>query len=261
MLATLMSPPTSLAGRTVHVVSRRFPSLFGAAVWPYVVMASTFIIINIVFRQNHPASERFDPIEVWRGMSIAAKLGVVVSFVACASIPHALALGGVTLLAYADYRGEESSLGSALQRVIGRLLSIVIMSFLIGVGAVFGSFLFVLPGLMFTVFTLFAVPVMMVEGAGVATALRRSIRLTADRIGTILLLLVTLFIAVIVVEVIFGLLISMLNLDGLPAVLTFWGLFLLVAPTLVCIYGTVVTLLYHDIRVSRGELQIPQLAS
>lgn len=254
-----MNPPSSLPGRAVQVLRRRFPPLFGAAVWPYLVLASIFVVINVVVRHTHPASGNIDPAAAWRGMSILAKFGVIIGFVACASMPHGLAMGSVSSLAYEDYCGRESSLGSALKRVMGRLLSLVALSFLVGCGAVFGTFLFLLPGLMITMLTVFAIPVMLLEEAGVATALRRSMCLAWDRIGTVLGLLLSFALVFMVVEGIFSLLIGTLNLEGTAAAGTMWAFLVLGLATLVCVYGTAVTVLYYDIRVSRGELQAPNV--
>jgi hypothetical protein len=48
-----MNAPSSLAGRAVHVLRRRFPALFGAAVWPYLALVSIFVIISSVYRHAH----------------------------------------------------------------------------------------------------------------------------------------------------------------------------------------------------------------
>jgi uncharacterized membrane protein len=259
MLVTLMTPPTSLAGRAVPVLRRRFPALFGAAVWPYLLLVSILVVINIVVRHAHPAGEPFDPAAMWRGMSFLRKLGVMLSFVAGAAVPYGLAMAGTSIVAYEDYRGGEDSLGSALKRVVGRVLSLVVLSFLVGCGTLLGSFLFVLPGMLVPMFTVFAIPVMLVEDAGVGTALRRSLRLAWDRIGTILVFQLILGMVWMVVSIIFASLLGALGLEGMAAAVTMWAFLGLSMAVVVCVYGTVVAILYHDIRVSRGELQPPNV--
>lgn len=255
MLVTLMNPPTSLAGRAVSTLRRRLPALFAAAVWPYLLLVSVLIIINIVVRHMHPVGAPIDPTAMWRGMSFLRKLGVIILFVASASVPYGLAMGGTSLLAYEDYRGGGDSLGGVLKRVMRRTPSLVVLSFLVGCGTFLGSLFFVLPGMLVPMFTAFAIPVILLEDAGVETALRRSMRLAWSRIGTVLVLQLILGMAGMVVSFFFSLLIGATNLEGMAAAVTMWAFLGLSMAVLVCVYGTVVAILYHDIGVSRGELQ------
>src|SRR5258706_6173235 len=161
-----MTAPRSLPGRAFRLLRRRLPALLGASLWPYLVMVGIYTVIGVVYRHTHPMYTASDPITLWRDFSFLAKLRVILIFVASASIPYGLAFAGVSLLVYDDYRGERSSLGSALKRVMRRLPAVVGVSFLVGCGGVFGSILLV-PGIFFTMLTVFTVPVLLLEEAGV----------------------------------------------------------------------------------------------
>jgi len=147
------------------------------------------------------------------------------------------------------------SLKDALKRLLGRSPSLLILSFLIGCGVVFGSIPLVLPGLIVLMLTVFAVPVMLLEQAGVVIALRRSMHLVRERIGTVIELLVAFGVVGQVTVLSFVWLTATLNLSDMEDLVTMWAFIGLILPALVCVYGTVVTILYHDIRVSHGELQ------
>jgi hypothetical protein len=256
MLATSMSLRSSLPVRGARVLGRSLPALFGAAVWPYLVLVSIYAVLHVVVRHLQPeGAPPFDPTTAWQGMSFPAQLGLFIGFAAIVFVPQGFALGGVSLLVFDDCCGETMSLKDALKRLLGRSPSLLILSFLIGCGVVFGSIPLVLPGLIVLMLTVFAVPVMLLEQAGVVIALRRSMHLVRERIGTVIELLVAFGVVGQVTVLSFVWLTATLNLSDMEDLVTMWAFIGLILPALVCVYGTVVTILYHDIRVSHGELQ------
>jgi hypothetical protein len=194
-----------------------------------------------------------DPITLWRDFSFLAKLRVILTFVASASIPYGLAFAGISLLVYDDYRGERSSLGSVLKRVMRRLPAVVGVSFLVGCGGVFGSILLV-PGIFFTMLTVFTVPVLLLEEAGVGTALRRSMRMAWGRAGTVLGLMLSFGAVLYLVVIVYFGLMQALNFDEIGMMWAFRALLGMVVPMMMCAYCTMLAILYCDIRVSHGEL-------
>jgi hypothetical protein len=248
-----MTAPSSLPGRAFRVLRRRLPALLGASLWPYLVLVGIYIVIGTIYRHTHPMYTTSDPVTLWRDFSFPAKIGVILIFVASASIPYGLAFAGVSLTVYDDYRGEESSLGSVLKRVMRRWLAVVVASFLVGCGGVFGSFMLI-PGVIFTMLTVFTVPVLLLEEAGVGSALRRSMRLALDRAGSVLGLMLTFGMVVYLVVISYFGLVQALNLDDETMVWAFRGLLGVAVPMMMCLYCTMLAILYCDIRVSRGEL-------
>ena len=252
-----MNAPTSLSGRAFSVLRRRLPSLLAASIWPYVALVALIVITSVVYHRAHPGGVTYDPVTLWHSMFFRAQLGVILGFVASTSIPYGLAFAGVSLLVYDDCRGIEGTLGDALSRVMRRLLPVMVLSFLVGCGGVCGSFIFFVPGLLVAILTAFAVPVLLLEEAGIGNALRRSMSLASSRSGTILGLMLALAVVWFSVVIIFFLLIPAANLDvsSMEAAWAFRVLLATVLPILICVYCTMLTILYYDIRVSRGELQ------
>lgn len=252
-----MNAPSSLSGRAFRVLYRRLPALLAASFWPYLLLVSVVAISATVYRHTHTVDTAFDPAAAWHAMSFLAKFRVLIGFVAGASIPYGLAFAGVSLLVYDDYRGQESSLGTVLKRVMGRLLPVAALSFLVGCGSLFGAFFFLIPGLIVAMLTPFAVPVLLLEETGIVTALRRSMHLAGSRIGTVLGLMLTLAIVWNLVVGIYFWWIRTLSLEGMAFAEAIWALLAVPLPMVMCVYCTTLTILYYDIRVSLGELQAP----
>ena len=198
----------------------------------------------------------YDPVAMWQEMSIAAKCGVIIAYIATASIPRGLSTAGVTLLAYRDYLELEESVWATLKPIRVRLFSVVILSFLIGCATVLGL-PFILPAMLVEMLTIFAVPVLLLERCGIAAALRRSVQLAWQRMGTILTLLLSLMIVVIVGEVFLIAFLRATDFGESSLFVTFWGVLAIAAPLLVSVYGTFVTVLYYDILVSHSEVLSP----
>jgi hypothetical protein len=211
-------------------MGRRLPALWGATVWPYLATFGTYAIVGTIYGHTHQVGTANDPITLWHAMSFPAKLSILVGFVALASVSYGLAFAGISLLVYGDLRGERVLLASTVGRVVRSFLPLIVLSFLIGCGVFFGSLLLYLPGLIVQMLTAFAIPVMLLEEAGIKTSLRRSKRLASDRIGILLGLALTMFVVIRLFRII---------CIGLIGLLDTWALFTLIGVgvlMLMCVY-------------------------
>ena len=99
-----------------------------------------------------------------------------------------LSIGGVALVqgglveivrGLHDDGYDDGSVFEALSRASGRVLKLVCVSFLVGLGVALGTLLLVIPGMIFAVRCAVAVPVAMLEDGNARAALRRSRALLA----------------------------------------------------------------------------------
>jgi hypothetical protein len=99
-----------------------------------------------------------------------------------------LSIGGVALVqgglveivrGLHDDGDDDGSVFEALSRASGRVLKLVCVSFLVGLGVALGTLLLVIPGMIFAVRCAVAVPVAMLEDGNARAALRRSRALLA----------------------------------------------------------------------------------
>jgi len=250
-----MTPTPSLAGRSFASIRRNLFSVYLAALWPYLVVVTIFITINVIVRHTHPAATPFDPAAFWRGMSFVSKLGVFVGFAALTQLPLGFAIGGISLVVYQDCCGRKMSLANALKELMRRSLPLAVLCMVIGCAAVFGA-VFVVPAIAVGLLTVFAVPVMLLEETGIMQALRRSVSLAWQHIGTVLVTVFLFGASLIVMWIFFAVITtSILRLEDMSGAVAFWLLFGVGMPILVCVYGTALTILYHDACASSGEKQ------
>jgi hypothetical protein len=129
----------------------------------------------------------FDPESVWRSMAFHNKLGVLLAFVVTVWTPQLMAHAAAAWVALREANGEPISLSGALRTVFGKLPALILLAFLIGVPAVFGSFLFVIPGIFATAIGVMIVPEMIIRNLSVGPALRAGFRLGKQYIFTMTL--------------------------------------------------------------------------
>jgi hypothetical protein len=248
-----MSPSAALPGRAFGIMRRHLAALTAAAVWPYLLLVLFLAVAAAVLRPYAPP-EGWNAVELWRSLTMAAKLGVLLAYIACVSVPWSLASGGVSVLVYEDCRAREVSARSALDRLRRRLPSLLALSFVVGGPGLFGWFVMVVPGFAVFMFAAFSVPAMMNEEVGVLRALQRSSSLVGDRIGTVAALVAASAGVALVTWVPFDFLVLPLVAGRIANAAMTWVFIALLAPALIVVYGTFVTVLYCDIRRQRGEL-------
>jgi hypothetical protein len=111
-----------------------------------------------------------------------------------------------------------------------------------------------MPGILAIAFMAFAIPVLVIEGTGVPTALRRGIRLASTRLGPLLSLYAVVllvpgvaFFAAIYVA-------ARIDWPWSVSIITFWVSFVVLASSLIMAASTVVGQLYWDVCEHQKEL-------
>ena len=195
-----MSSQSSFSRRAIRILVRRLPALFLAAAWPFWALVILLLVARVIVRQMVPPDAVYDPITEWQEMSALVKCGVIIAFVASASLPRGLAMAGVSLVAYQEYVGSKGSTWTVLKQIRIHVLSLLTLSFLLGFLTLLGSG-FIVGGVLVEAWTIFAVHLLLLQDCGIAAAVRGSVQLAGQRIGTILTLILSLTTIVTVVEV------------------------------------------------------------
>lgn len=86
--------------------------------------------------------------------------------------------------------GRPVDIGQNVSAALARIISIILVSLLIGIAVVFGLLLLIVPGIIFYLMYVVAIPVMMAEGRGVTDSMSRSSELTKGSRPMIFLLLI-----------------------------------------------------------------------
>src|SRR5271165_1436308 len=103
----------SVVKRSLAVLRRRFATLWAAAAWPHIVLAVCCMAIAAFRHLRQQTGEHADPAMLWQSMGGWAKLGVVAIFVVATTLPHGLAVGGVTSVIWKDFQTGAASLKDA----------------------------------------------------------------------------------------------------------------------------------------------------
>jgi uncharacterized membrane protein len=165
-------------------------------------------------------------------------------------------VGGVILQAFIihvvvdGHRGNTPSIGGSLSAAMKSFIPLVITGILAGLGAYFGLFLLIVPGVILFVMWSVAIPVVVVEGVGPVAALGRSRALTkGSRWAIFGLSLVALILVSVISFAIYG-----FNLAAMSTAATDPSLVRIIASILV---GTVTTvLMYAGIAAIYSELRM-----
>src|SRR5712692_8196376 len=158
--------------------------------------------------------------------------------------------------AFQDMRGRPVNLGESLQVGLNRFFAIVGLAIVMGILAMLGFMLLIVPGLILLTMWFVATPVCVVERLGPNASLRRSSQLTKGHRWKIFgLMLVLLIISMAVTPTIEYALAaiggSMLSLIGNVIWNGVWGAF----------YAISVVVTYHDLRVAKEGIDIEQIAA
>jgi hypothetical protein len=235
---------------TIRVFRRRPALLFAAAVTPLLRMLLILFLVGQVIRLIlEPAAGAqtgpFDPIETWRSMGWTAKSGVILAFVFSASAPQAVAASGIALLTWEDCEGRALTARGMATAACRRLLPLILLGFIVGVGDLVGTLLLIFPGLIFLALAGFAIPAAAVESLGPLAALKRSFHLAR---GRVIKLVGVYLLATLVVG-------SARILLGLLLPTSLWllmlALFFLTALTVGVFVAIALTLLYREARIER----------
>lgn len=111
--------------------------------------------------------------------------GAVVGLIATALLQGTLIGATVRHLS-----GRPVDIGQSVSAALARVLAIILLSLLVGLAIGFGLLLLIVPGIIFYLMYIVAVPVMMAEGRGVTASMSRSAELTKGSRPMIFLLAV-----------------------------------------------------------------------
>jgi hypothetical protein len=103
-----------------------------------------------------------------------------------------------------DLGGKPLSLGDCVSRALKKLLPLIGLGIVMGIGIGFGLLLLIIPGVILYLMWIVATPVMMAEDRGIIDSLKRSAELTSGSKGLIFVLLLIF----VVLATVFGLLVA-----------------------------------------------------
>lgn len=249
-----MSGATSLSGRAISILRRRFLVLAGAAFWPYLALVLLFAVLRLILQGLIQPGPPTDPVQLWQSSSVLAKFGVIAAFIASASLPWGLSAAGVSLIVCEHERGRAISLRDVIARLLRRVPALLVLSYLLGIGLFFLSAFFIVPGLMIWAVGYPALAAMIDDGAGIGRALRRGSEVALSRLGTMLRLVILfgiigLFLALSLRAV----LPALAEMGDLAVPFGIWGFMAIVPPVLIMIVGTLMAILFCDVRREREQ--------
>lgn len=118
------------------------------------------------------------------GRLVSATLPFVLSYLVTASMIYGV---------FQQLGGENVSLPDCMSVAAGRLLPVLLVAIIVTIATGIGFILLIIPGILVYLGLFVAVPVVVVEGAGVQQAIDRSRKLTHGRRGAIFLSLIVVF--------------------------------------------------------------------
>lgn len=238
---------------TFRIFRQRPVLYFFTALTPTVVMV--FILFFAAMAIQLVTGAPPPPLDIWRSMGWAPRTGIILVYLFLFLVPPAIATSAVALLTREDSEGREPSADYVAAATFRRLLPLVVLGFVVYVGAFVGFGLLILPGLFFAAFAAFAIPAATLENLGPIQALKRSFRLTRGRIIKIMLIFLAAGISFFVVRVLLSLLLWLVS-PGLEAL--YYLLFGLFAYFLVMLLSILLTILYLK---ARAEQEVSQPAA
>jgi hypothetical protein len=161
----------------------------------------------------------------------------------------------ILYIAFQYLRGQPVALGDAVNKGLARILPILGLVILFGLGIWVGLLLLIIPGIMLMVRWSVAVPACVLEGTGPAASLGRSAALTKGHRWKIFGIFLLIWIGSIVFGALIGLIAYQLGLianalSGFVWTALWTGYF-----------NSVVVMVYHDLRVAKEGIDVNQIAA
>jgi len=149
-----------------------------------------------------------------------------------------------------DLGKGEINLGDCIKRALRKLLPLIGLGFLMGLGIMLGLILLIVPGIILYLMWMIAAPVMMAEDKGIIDSLKRSSELTSGSKWMLFLLVVIFF----VIAAILG------GIGGLFSV-TFSAIMALIVNTITgALQGAGIASIYVDLRTAKEGTDSSALA-
>jgi glycerophosphoryl diester phosphodiesterase family protein len=229
--------------RIGHIFGRAW-DVFTANFVKFVVITAIIGLPNLLFTTAGPDSAA-SPEYGWRVV-----VGIVLGFTL-----NMLAQAVILYIAFQYLRGQEASLGDAVQKNITRVLPLIGVLVLTGLGLTVGFLLLFIPGVMLLVRWSVAVPACVLDRTGPVASLKRSAILTKGHRWKIFGMFLLLWIVSMVVA---GVIMMVTRPVGVLA-----GAFVGFIWTAIwsAYFNSVWVMLYHDLRVAKEGVDVEQIAS
>lgn len=241
--------------------------LMGAVVWVVVPLQVLYgIVLLSVYTNPHDISTGF--VHIGAAVTPAeanARLGAGVIAQLANLIGNSLVLGACVKAVSDAYLGQRAAVGDSLRFGLRRLLPLIVLVIVRGIGEVFGFVLLIIPCIWVYAAWSVAVPALVIERAGPIRSLGRSRRLVKGSWWrTAAVLLLATIISSVVGALIEGLLSAAALSSGNPSVL-----FVVVITVLAAIVSSVllqpflaavITVLYYDLRIRREGYDLELMA-
>ncbi|WP_439501058.1 hypothetical protein [Aminobacter ciceronei] len=157
-----------------------------------------------------------------------------------------------------DLNGQQATFADALSRAVTMIVPIIGLSVLVYLGVGFASLLLLIPGIYLLVRWSVAVPVLVQEQPGVLASMKRSSELTAGNRWRILGLLVIVFVALWVMQLVLGLL--SLAIVPLLGTVVATGVAAMLSAVLSGIISIAVAVSYVELRYVKEGTDVKELA-
>lgn len=168
--------------------------------------------------------------------------------------------GLLQYLSFQSIRGQEASIGPALQQVLRRLVPLVLVSLVFGILVWLGMILLIVPGILIGLALCVSVPVCLIEDQGVFASLARSSALTKGYRGSIFLVGLLYLAVAIVATIAIGIISYVLTLAVQSAIAAQILNFILSA-ALTALLGPIIAVIYYYLRMLKDGVDINQIAS
>ena len=197
------------------------------------------------------------------GVLVAGIVGLVVTFLLLI-IAQQLANGALIKAISESYLGGDASVGQCYAAVLPRLLTLLLASFAVGILVLVGLVFCIVPGVILMLLFAVVTPVIVVEDAGVSSAMSRSKALVSGNMGKVFAVV---FVAGLIVWIMnyvsqkVGVFVGVRAVSSPTAAAFVAGLVAMVGQLLaVPISATAVVLLYYDLRIRKEGFDLEMLA-
>ena len=138
-------------------------------------------------------------------MNLGAILGLVGVYIIVAVIASIIATGAIVYMSHQKFNGVSVSYQDGINAAMGKLAPLLVASVVIGIGAVVGMMLLVIPGLLWALFTIFTTPEIMISNKDWLDAIKGSIDIVRQNLGDVLVFAIALLIVTAIISIAVGL--------------------------------------------------------
>lgn len=250
--------PGSNSGFMIGDVLGRTFSILGRNFVPFTVLSAIATLPQLLFLLSAPAGGAY-----FTRTGNGAMVGTTLLPLAVGFVLRLLTQAIIVHAAFQDMRGRPVSVGESLRVAFSRLLPILGVIIVVGLGVFAASIALIVPGIILALMWYLALPACVVERTGVADSLSRSAALTKGHRWKLLgLLLLVLIGGIIVGGVIGGVIGGILGATGAGVGHVALSLIQYVTQALIAVFNAIlVIVLYRDLRVAKEGIGTEQIAA